>query len=90
MSRTSIAKARRTKWWSASGPRIVDRGPVVVAEAAADVAEVEVVAAVAVATMAVVTVDMAATAEAAAGVVKTSSVIKKPWRKATASFFARA
>lgn len=71
MSRTSIAKARRTKWWSASVPRIEDRGQVVAAEAAADVAEVEVVAAVA-GIMVVVTADMAATAEAAAVVVKTS------------------
>ena len=83
MSRTSIAKARRTKWWSASVPRIVDRGPVVAAEVAAGDAEVEVVAA-AVGIMAVVTVDMAVMAEAAV-VVKNISMIKKPRLKAAAS-----
>ena len=76
MSRTSIAKARRTKWWSASVLRIVDRGPVVAAAraGAADAVEVEVVVAAAVGIMAVVT---AVTAEAGAVVVKNNRYDQK-------------
>lgn len=84
MSRTSIAKALRTKWWSASVPRIVDRVPVV-AEAAADVAEVEVVAA-AVGIMAVVTVAMA---EAAAVVVKHQALSRSRGMKPRLLFFSK-
>lgn len=86
MSRTSIAKARRTKWWSASVLRIVDRGPVVAAAraGAADAVEVEVVVAAAVGIMAVVT---AVTAEAGAVVVKNIGTIKKPRLNAAASFW---